>query len=43
MILQKCLKNQRFLTSFRVHAVQLEKKIGKGAYDHFENNWGSVK
>ena len=34
------LKKSTFLKQFWVQAVQLEKKIRKGAYAHFENKWG---
>ena len=37
MILQKCF------TSFGVQAVQLEKKIRRGANVHLKNKWGSFK
>ena len=43
MIYKNVKKSQHFLTSFGVPAVQLEKKIRKGAYAHFENKWGSSK
>ena len=43
MILQKCLKSQKNLTSFGVQAVWLKEKVRKGAYTHFENKWGSSK
>ena len=41
MILQK-KKNQHILTSFEVRAVQLEEKVRKGAFAHFENKCESI-